>query len=130
MFPPLFYPSKPPRPPNRRLHHVRPPTTVQKIYTQTYETSIVIPPTGRSVFCIFSTSFHCHNIACVLFTDEQLQKYCCKLVIISEQFCNSTCNAFTYKCNKSFSKKISFFHLLLYLLNYLFRTDFLFKITR
>ena len=36
IFPPLFYPSKPPRPPQRRLHHVRPPTTVQKIYTQTY----------------------------------------------------------------------------------------------
>ena len=28
IFPPLFYPSKPPRPPQRRLHHVRPPTAV------------------------------------------------------------------------------------------------------
>jgi hypothetical protein len=73
IFLPLFYTSKPPRPPNRRLLHVRHPTTVQKIYTQTYETSsIVTPPSGRSVFCILSTSFHCHNIASVLFTDEQL----------------------------------------------------------
>ena len=33
IFPPMFHPSQPPLPPNRRLHHSRPPAPVQKIYS-------------------------------------------------------------------------------------------------
>jgi hypothetical protein len=40
------------------------------------------------------------------FTYEQLSRYCCKLVVIKEQFFNSTCTSCTYRSNKSFKKNM------------------------
>jgi len=34
-----------------------------------------------------------------------MSRYCCKLVVIKEQFCNCTCTYYTYRSNKSPFKK-------------------------
>ena len=34
-----------------------------------------------------------------------MSRYCCKLVVIKEQFCNFTCTYYTYRSNKSPFKK-------------------------
>jgi hypothetical protein len=36
-----------------------------------------------------------------------MSRYCCKLVVIKEQFCNFTCTYYTYRSNKSPFKKVS-----------------------
>ena len=55
---------------------------------------------GCSVFYLLFNSFHCRNFAVSNSSIVLMSRYCCKLVVIKELFCNFTCTYYTYRSNK------------------------------